>query len=113
MRAFNYIRPFGKMRPLRGLATYHDKHVVCEPIVRKAPTMLLRTLSPGALEPEALNLLQGIFDECLRKLMDVRGLSDPSELGGTQELIGKRIIGAAEAGILDREKLETLALDGL
>jgi hypothetical protein len=68
--------------------------------------MALGFRSNGTFDTEALALLQGVFDRCLRRLHAEGGMCDPDELG-------RHLFILVEQGVEETTMLEALALTGL
>jgi hypothetical protein len=65
--------------------------------------------SSKTLEPDALALLQSVFDSCLNKLEGVYG----EEFTARRALVATRIMSLAQQGVFDPDQLEKQALAGL
>jgi hypothetical protein len=66
-----------------------------------------------AFDPDRLGVLVVVYDECLQELLTWYSVSEPSELNGMELVLARRIMGAAQRGILDPLELRNLALTGL
>jgi hypothetical protein len=64
-------------------------------------------------DPDRLNLLITVYDECLQRLVTWYSVTQPSELHGMNVTVAKRVIAAAESGIVDPEEMREVALVGL
>ena len=66
-----------------------------------------------AFHPETLILLQQIYDECLKELVTIFEVSEPSELNDIKDELALRIVVAFEEGMADPKEIQALALHGL
>jgi hypothetical protein len=66
-----------------------------------------------AFHPETLILLQQVYDECLKELVTIFEVSEPSELNGIKDELALRIVVAFEEGMADPKEIQALALHGL
>jgi|RhiMethySRZTD1v2_1073278.scaffolds.fasta_scaffold28220_5 hypothetical protein len=64
-------------------------------------------------DPERLDLLITVYDECLQRLVTWYSVTEPSELHGMNVTVAKRVIAAAESGIIDPKEMREVALVGL
>jgi hypothetical protein len=64
-------------------------------------------------DPDRLNLLTTVYDECLQQLITCYAVARPSELRGMTVTVAKRVIAAAESGIVNPEEMRDIALVGL
>jgi len=64
-------------------------------------------------DPDRLNLLMTVYDECLQQLITCYSVTEPSELRDMTVTVAKRVIAAAESGIVDPEEMRKVALVGL
>jgi hypothetical protein len=64
-------------------------------------------------DPERLNVLMTVYDECLQQLITWYSVTEPSELHGMNLTVAKRVIAAAESGIVNPEEMREVALAGL
>jgi hypothetical protein len=64
-------------------------------------------------DPERLNVLMTVYDECLQQLITWYSVTHPSELHGMNLTVAKRVIAAAESGIVNPEEMREVALAGL
>src|SRR5262249_28564365 len=64
-------------------------------------------------DPERLNVLMTVYDECLQQLITWYSVTQPSELHGMNLTVAKRIIAAAESRIVNPEEMREVALAGL
>jgi hypothetical protein len=58
-------------------------------------------------------LLQQIYDECLKELVTILAVREPSELNGIKDELALRIVLAFEEGMADPKEIQVLALHGL
>ena len=70
-------------------------------------------MNSRAFHPETLILLQQIYDECLKELVTIFEVSEPSELNGIKVELALRIVVAFEEGMADPTEIQALALYGL
>jgi hypothetical protein len=66
-----------------------------------------------AFGPETLIFLQEIYNECLKELVSIFAVSEPSELNGIKDELALRIVIAFEEGMADPKEIQALALHGL
>jgi hypothetical protein len=64
-------------------------------------------------DPDRLNVLMTVYDECLQQLITWYSVTQPSELHGMNLTVAKRVIAAAESGIVNPEEMREVALAGL
>jgi hypothetical protein len=64
-------------------------------------------------DPDRLTVLMTVYDECLQQLITWYSVTQPSELHGMNLTVAKRVIAAAESGIVNPEEMREVALAGL
>ena len=67
----------------------------------------------SSIPPREIDLLQQIYDECLKELVTIFAVSEPSELNGIKDELALRIVIAFEEGMADPKEVQALALHGL
>ena len=70
-------------------------------------------MNSRAFGPEALIFLQEIYNECVKELVSIFAVSEPSELNGIKDELALRIVIAFEEGMADPKEIQALALHGL
>jgi hypothetical protein len=80
----------------------------------KVPKLQVTTMSLGSwtsLDPETLERLAAVFNQCCRRLERVHGESD--DLTVRERLVARRLMDLVEQGVIDMDLLEKQALEGL
>ena len=70
-------------------------------------------MNSRAFGPQTLTFLQEIYNECVKELVSIFAVSEPSELNSIKDELALRIVIAFEEGMANPKEIQALALHGL